>query len=65
MGTNRPVLYLDTCAIIEAYRVKCWLQLVERYELHTVRNVARNWKAGIPMIQITSLSICNKSMRGW
>lgn len=37
MGTNRPILYLDTCAIIEAWRVGCWRALVSRFELHTVK----------------------------
>jgi hypothetical protein len=37
MGKSRPVVYLDTCAIIEAHRVKCWKQLASHYELHTVR----------------------------
>ena len=48
MGTNRPVLYLDTCAIIEAYRVNCWRQLVDRYELHTVRKCREELESGNP-----------------
>jgi hypothetical protein len=48
MGTTRPVLYLDTCAIIEAYRVRCWLQLVDRYELHTVRKCREELESGNP-----------------
>jgi hypothetical protein len=48
MGTARPILYLDTCAIIEVYRVKCWPQLVNRYELHTVQKCREELESGNP-----------------
>lgn len=51
MGTNRPVLYLDTCAIIEAYRVNCWRQLADRYELHTVSRCREELASGNPRDQ--------------
>jgi len=46
MSTNRPVLYLDTCAIIEAHRVGCWRQMVTRYELHTVAECRDELRSG-------------------
>jgi len=48
MGINRPVVYLDTCVIIEAHRVGCWKQLVSRYELHTVRRCCEELADGNP-----------------
>lgn len=46
MSTNRPVLYLDTCAIIEAHRVGCWRQMVTRYEMHTVAECRDELRSG-------------------
>jgi hypothetical protein len=48
MGKSRPVVYLDTCAIIEAHRVKCWKQLASHYELHTVRKCCEELADGNP-----------------
>jgi hypothetical protein len=45
MRPNRPVLYLDTCAILEAVRSRCWRQMVARFDLHTVVE-CRNELAG-------------------
>jgi len=48
MGKSRPVVYLDTCAIIEAHRVKCWKQLASHFELHTVRKCCEELADGNP-----------------
>ena len=48
MGKCRPVVYLDTCVILEAHRVKCWKQLVSQYELHTVRRCYEELADGNP-----------------
>ena len=48
MGKSRPVVYLDTCVIIEAHRVKCWKQLAAQNELHTVRECYDELAGGNP-----------------
>lgn len=48
MGKNRPIVYLDTCVILEAHRVKCWKQLASQYELHTVRRCYEELSDGNP-----------------
>ena len=36
MSSARQPLFLDSCAIIEAHRTRCWKALLGRFELHTV-----------------------------
>lgn len=36
MSSARQILFLDSCAIIEAHRTKCWKALLGRFDLHTV-----------------------------
>jgi hypothetical protein len=46
MEPARPVLYLDTCAILEATRARCWQQLAGRFDLHTVAECRNELASG-------------------
>lgn len=48
MPAHRPILYLDTCAVIEAHRVGIWAALAGYYDCHTVREIWNELGRGNP-----------------
>ncbi len=61
-GAAKRVVYLDTCAVIEAHRTRCWKALAARHDLHTVG--AERGRAAHPNIGAETGKSLHAAFRG-
>jgi hypothetical protein len=48
MPATRPILYVDSCSVIEALRTGCWKAILAHFEVHMVRECWNELGRGNP-----------------